>query len=168
MAPATDETANLLTNQKTFMTKKEFRSIQQTGKLLEALSNTDGTNHELPEGYTKALIEAQDHYSMLLFSMGKYKDKIADGLWNEELEISAGSFDADTIRENKYTFGWWNDDKLIPMLTIYIENKENENEDFLAGSYYDYNSTEDIKEDVKALLKMGFVLSPKSNRFKID
>ncbi len=150
------------------MTKKEFRNIQQTGILLEQLTKTDGTNHELPEGYGKALIEAQDHYSMLLFSMEKYKSTIiTDKFWNGELKVAAESYEDDSIRENEYTYSWGNNEDGDLGLKLSTGNDDKDDEDFLAGFYY-YDFEEDIIEDVKDLVGLGFIMKPVSDYFIID
>lgn len=150
------------------MTKTQFRSIQQTGILLEELTRTDAIYPNMPEGYTKALVEGQDHYSMLLFAMEKYRSTvITDKFWNEELRVAGESYDSDSIRENEYTYSWGKDEHADLGLQISTGDEGKDDEDFLAG-FYPYDNEEDIIEDVKDLIELGFIMKPESEYFKLD
>lgn len=140
------------------MTKTDLQQLEHVGRILESLIESDSNNPTKPLSYRRALIEAQDHYSMLLTVTDNHKEAVLDhNFWNDELAafVNDGQLDKETVYEARYEREENGDYTLLLDVTFGVEESDKE----YPFEFENYVMDEDLFADVNLLFSMGYKVS---------
>lgn len=134
------------------MTKTVLRELRGTRDQLEALQGED--NSKKPAMYTNLLNSASDEVSMFITYLEDNTGAVlSHPFFNDELAawVEKNAFDKERI----YTASF--DREEHGDYTLHITSElEDDGTNLLEGDYENYIDTDDICEDVLALIGMGF------------